>query len=80
MLNANRTTKNGGWFLPPTGHPLSEDLCVDLLSIFSVLVFYAVDSISIRVIQEEDTKLAVIVTVLSWNVDCSTPPLESDAF
>ena len=56
-----------------------EDLCVDLLSISSVFVFYVADSSSIMVIQEQDAELAVIRANFSWNVDGSLHPLERDA-
>ena len=38
------------WLLPPSHSPLPEDLCIDLLSMFSVLMFYIASSSAVKVV------------------------------
>ena len=61
-------------------NPLFEDLFVDSLSIIFMLTSYGMNTCSIMIIQQEETKVIIACANLLRSVDNSLFPLESDAF
>ena len=67
------------WLFSLPSSPFLEDLCVDSLSILSVLKFQVANSSSIGVIQEVEAKVVVLDTNLLGNVYCSLSSSEPGA-
>ena len=66
------------WLLPSSFKPLLENLCVDLLCIFSMFVVDVADFSSSGIIQEKETKQGVLGADLLGDVDPSLCPSEPD--